>query len=54
MLKGEEGFLKMLRQVTGTEQIDQKMEKMGSVLNECKNKKEQVEKILDAIKGRLD
>jgi len=30
------------------------MEKMGCVLNDCKAKKEQVSKILDAIKGKLD
>lgn len=39
----------MLREVTGTESFDQRVEKMNNVLGDCKSKKEQLEKILDAI-----
>jgi structural maintenance of chromosome 3 (chondroitin sulfate proteoglycan 6) len=44
----------MLKEVTGTESFDSRVEKMSSVLNECNTKKEQMNKILDAIKARLD
>lgn len=52
--QGEEGFLKMLKEVTGTESFDSRVDKMTQVLNECSTKKEQMDKILDAIKSRLD
>ena len=54
ILQGEEGFLKMLKEVTGTESFDSRVDKMNQVLSECNNKKVQLEKILEAIKGRLD
>lgn len=44
----------MLKEVTGTESFDNRVEKMNLVLAECKTKKDQLEKILEAIKGRLD
>jgi hypothetical protein len=40
--------------VTGTDAFDNKLEKMNGVLGECKVRKDQLEKILEAIKGRLD
>jgi chromosome segregation ATPase len=52
--QGEEGFLKMLREVTGTEAFDSKVERMSQVLSECETKKTQMDKILGAIKARLD
>lgn len=51
--KGEEGFLKMLKEVTGTESFDSKVDKMTQVLKECNSKKEQMDNILEAISGRL-
>ena len=53
MAQGEEGFLKMLKEVTGTASFDSRMEKMDGVLNECKIKKETLKKTLDAIQTRL-
>jgi len=44
----------MLKEVTGTESFDSRVDKMNQVLSECNNKKVQLEKILEAIKGRLD
>ena len=52
--QGEEGFLRMLKEVTGTESFDSRVEKMSSVLNECNAKKQQMDKILEAIRSRLE
>jgi len=52
--QGEEGFLKMLKEVTGTESFDSRVDKMTQVLSECAAKKEQMDKILDSIKARLE
>ena len=51
--QGEEGFLRMLSEVTGTEVFDQRVGKMKGVLGECNTKKEQMEKILADIEKRL-
>jgi chromosome segregation ATPase len=51
--QGEEGFLRMLKEVTGTESFDSRVEKMTAVLGECAGKREQMEKILAKIKERL-
>lgn len=45
-MQGEDGFLKMLKQVTGTEAFDNRVEKMNGVLDDCKSKKDQLETIL--------
>ena len=52
--QGEEGFLKMLKEVTGTEAFDSRVDKMHSTLNECNQKKQQMDKILEAIRTRLE
>jgi structural maintenance of chromosome 3 (chondroitin sulfate proteoglycan 6) len=52
--QGEEGFLKMLKEVTGTEAFDSRVDKMQSTLNECNQKKQQMDKILEAIRTRLE
>lgn len=44
----------MLKEVTGTESFDNRVEKMNTVLTDCKSKKDQLEKVLDSIKERLD
>ena len=44
----------MLKEVTGTESFDSRVEKMNTVINECHQKKDQMEKILTAIKVKLD
>lgn len=44
----------MLKEVTGTESFDSRLEKMNAVLNECNTKKQQMDKILEAIRKRLD
>lgn len=44
----------MLSEVTGTESFDSRVEKMTLLLGECSSKKEQMEKILDAIRKRLE
>lgn len=44
----------MLKEVTGTESFDSRVEKMQSVLNECNTKKQQMNKILEAIHERLE
>ncbi len=44
----------MLKEVTGTESFDSRVEKMQSVLNECNAKKQQMNKILTAIHDRLE
>jgi chromosome segregation ATPase len=44
----------MLKEVTGTESFDSRLEKMTGVLGECSTKREQMEKILGKIKDRLD
>jgi structural maintenance of chromosome 3 (chondroitin sulfate proteoglycan 6) len=44
----------MLKEVTGTESFDTRLEKMNAVLNECNAKKQQMDKILDAIRNRLE
>jgi len=44
----------MLKEVTGTESFDSRVEKMSSVLGECNAKKDQMDKILEAIKQRLE
>lgn len=35
VVQGEDGFLKMLKDVTGTSTFDNRLEKMNSVLEEC-------------------
>ena len=40
ILQGEEGFLKMLKEVTGTASFDNKLEKLNGVLDDCQTKKE--------------
>ena len=54
IVQGEEGFLRMLSEVTGTESFDSRVEKMTHLLGECSSKKEQMDKILDAIRKRLE
>jgi len=44
----------MLKEVTGTEAFDSRVEKMQTVLNECNQKKQQTDKILEAIRNRLE
>ena len=44
----------MLKEVTGTESFDSRVEKMQSVLNECNSKKGQMDKILESIRSRLE
>ena len=44
----------MLKEVTGTESFDSRVEKMSTVLNECASKKKQLDTILESIKQRLD
>ena len=44
----------MLKEVTGTESFDSRVEKRQGVLNECNTKKEQMNKILEAIRERLE
>ena len=44
----------MLKEVTGTESFDSRVDKMNQVLSECNQKKDQMDKILDAIKKRLE
>ena len=53
-MQGEDSFLQMLKLVTGTDAFDSKVDKMNSVLQECHTKKDQLAKILDNIKQRLD
>lgn len=43
----------MLKEVTGTESFDSKVEKMSGVLTEVAVKREQMDKILGKIKDRL-
>jgi hypothetical protein len=38
-LQGEDGFLSMLKEVTGTTSFDSRVDKMNDVLDECKKKK---------------
>lgn len=44
----------MLKEVTGTESFDSRLEKMSSVLTECNQKKQQMDRILEAIRNRLE
>ena len=44
----------MLKEVTGTEAFDSRVEKMQTVLNECNQKKQQMDRILEAIRNRLE
>ena len=44
----------MLKEVTGTEAFDSRVEKMQNVLNECNQKKQQMDRILQAIRNRLE
>lgn len=46
--------MKMLKEVTGTESFDSRVDKMNQVINECNSKKEQLDRILKSIKDRLD
>jgi chromosome segregation ATPase len=44
----------MLKEVTGTESFDARVEKMQIVINECNDKKQKMNKILEAIHERLE
>jgi hypothetical protein len=44
----------MLKEVTGTEAFDSRVEKMSNVLTECNSKKQQMDRILEAIRNRLE
>jgi len=44
----------MLKEVTGTESFDSRVDKMKEVLGDCSAKKEQMDKILDSIRARLE
>jgi hypothetical protein len=51
--KGQDGFLKMLQRVAGTSLFDEKLEKIGTSLQDAYNKKEILIKTLDDISDKL-
>ena len=52
--KGEDGFLEMLKQVTGTTQFDQKIGGMTKSIAESQGKKEQLKQVLVQINEKLE
>ena len=53
MNRGESGFLEMLKEVTGTQAFDEKMQKMNKALEEAQGQKKVLHKVLREIELKL-
>ena len=51
--QGEQGFLEMLKQVTGTSQFDVKISGMSKSIQDTSAKKDQLRQVLTQIKEKL-
>lgn len=54
VVKGEQGFLSILREVSGTVQFDEKLAKMQLALTDASEKKQTLQSTLTEIKSKLD